>query len=79
MLFNILCGNSDDHARNHAAFWDGYAPALTPAYDFPTNGLPVEGRDGWYRLKQRVYLLQSLRFAKGRSDPVQAANLRVDS
>ena len=33
MLFNILCGNSDDHARNHAAFWNGSALALTPAYD----------------------------------------------
>jgi serine/threonine-protein kinase HipA len=33
MLFNILCGNTDDHARNHAAFWDGHTLALTPAYD----------------------------------------------
>lgn len=33
MVFNVLCGNTDDHARNHAAFWDGKAPALTPAYD----------------------------------------------
>lgn len=33
MLFNVLCGNTDDHARNHAAFWDGRALALTPAYD----------------------------------------------
>ena len=24
-VFNILCGNTDDHARNHAAFWDGAA------------------------------------------------------
>lgn len=23
IVFNILCGNTDDHARNHAAFWDG--------------------------------------------------------
>ena len=23
LVFNILCGNNDDHARNHAAFWDG--------------------------------------------------------
>ena len=23
IAFNILCGNTDDHARNHAAFWDG--------------------------------------------------------
>jgi len=33
MLFNILVGNTDDHARNHAFFWDGYQYTLTPAYD----------------------------------------------
>lgn len=33
IVFNILCGNTDDHARNHAAFWDGSQLALTPAYD----------------------------------------------
>jgi serine/threonine-protein kinase HipA len=33
MLFNILCGNTDDHARNHSAFWDGRNLTLTPAYD----------------------------------------------
>ncbi|MBU1426844.1 MAG: HipA domain-containing protein [Gammaproteobacteria bacterium] len=33
IVFNILCGNTDDHARNHAAFWDGKHLALTPAYD----------------------------------------------
>ena len=33
MVFNILCGNTDDHARNHSAFWDGHQLALTPAYD----------------------------------------------
>jgi len=33
LVFNILCGNTDDHARNHAAFWDGSALSLTPAYD----------------------------------------------
>ena len=33
MVFNILCGNTDDHARNHAAFWDGTSLRLTPAYD----------------------------------------------
>jgi serine/threonine-protein kinase HipA len=33
MLFNVLCGNTDDHARNHSAFWDGEKLALTPAYD----------------------------------------------
>ncbi|MFW5722696.1 MAG: type II toxin-antitoxin system HipA family toxin, partial [Desulfohalobiaceae bacterium] len=33
MVFNILCGNTDDHARNHAAFWDGTMLSLTPAFD----------------------------------------------
>ncbi|WP_454649711.1 type II toxin-antitoxin system HipA family toxin [Bradyrhizobium liaoningense] len=33
MVFNILCGNTDDHARNHAAFWNGKGLSLTPAYD----------------------------------------------
>lgn len=33
MVFNILCGNTDDHARNHAAFWNGKDLDLTPAYD----------------------------------------------
>ncbi|WP_104668478.1 type II toxin-antitoxin system HipA family toxin [Ensifer adhaerens] len=33
MCFNVLCSNTDDHARNHAAFWDGKLLALTPAYD----------------------------------------------
>lgn len=33
MVFNVLVGNTDDHARNHAAFWDGRHLRLTPAYD----------------------------------------------
>ena len=33
LVFNILSGNTDDHARNHAAFWDGEMLTLTPAYD----------------------------------------------
>jgi serine/threonine-protein kinase HipA len=38
LVFNILCGNTDDHARNHAAFWDGQQLSLTPAYDLcPQN------------------------------------------
>ena len=33
IVFNVLIGNTDDHARNHAAFWDGAQLTLTPAYD----------------------------------------------
>lgn len=38
LTFNILCGNTDDHARNHAAFWDGSMLTLTPAYDICPQG-----------------------------------------
>ncbi len=38
LVFNILCGNTDDHARNHAAFWDGKNLSLTPAYDICPQG-----------------------------------------
>jgi serine/threonine-protein kinase HipA len=38
ITFNVLVGNTDDHARNHAAFWDGDMLSLTPAYDIcPQN------------------------------------------
>lgn len=33
ITFNVLVSNIDDHARNHAAFWDGELLELTPAYD----------------------------------------------
>ena len=38
IVFNILTGNTDDHARNHAAFWDGEMLSLTPAYDICPQG-----------------------------------------
>jgi len=33
ILVSVLIGNTDDHARNIAAFWDGRLLELTPAYD----------------------------------------------
>jgi serine/threonine-protein kinase HipA len=59
LVFNVLSGNTDDHARNHAAFWDGAELTLTPAYDvcpLPRAGGEASqamaiGRDG-YRLSQ---------------------------
>ena len=38
IVFNILVGNTDDHARNHAAFWNGHLLTLTPAYDICPQG-----------------------------------------
>ena len=54
MLFNVLCGNTDDHARNHAAFWNGRGLSLTPAYDIcpqnrtggeATQAMLIDGQD----------------------------------
>ncbi len=54
IVFNILCGNTDDHARNHAAFWDGQQLRLTPAYDIcpqaragqeASQAMLIQGRD----------------------------------
>ena len=33
IVLNVCVSNTDDHARNHAAFWDGQQLTLTPAYD----------------------------------------------
>ena len=54
MTFNILVGNTDDRARNHAAFWDGEYLTLTPAYDIcpqsrtgreASQGMQIHGRE----------------------------------
>ncbi len=59
ITFNILVGNNDDHARNHAAFWGGAELTLTPAYDIcpqpraggETAQIMAIGEDG-YRMSQ---------------------------
>ncbi len=60
LVFNILCGNTDDHARNHAAFWDGASLSLTPAYDICPQGrtgneasqsMLISGRNNLSQLK----------------------------
>lgn len=33
VVMNVAVSNTDDHARNHAAFWNGHQYTLTPAYD----------------------------------------------
>jgi len=60
VVFNILCGNNDDHARNHAAFWDGKELTMTPAYDIcpqartgneSTQAMKIIGNNGYSQLK----------------------------
>lgn len=59
ITFNVLIGNTDDHARNHAALWDGDLLSISPAYDLcpqlrfggeASQGMII-GADG-YRLSQ---------------------------
>jgi len=41
LVFNVLIGNTDDHARNHSFFVEGASIRITPAYDvtpFPRAG-----------------------------------------
>lgn len=63
LTFNILCGNTDDHARNHAAFCEHRCVGLTPAYDIcpqiRTGGEASQGMsiDGRQRLSQLVHCL----------------------
>jgi serine/threonine-protein kinase HipA len=72
IAFNILCSNTDDHPRNHAAFWDGQALSLTPAYDLCPqlrSGGEADGdRQGWladepsrrlYRARFHLHALRS--------------------
>jgi serine/threonine-protein kinase HipA len=64
IVFNICTSNTDDHARNHAAFWDGADLALAPAYDLcpqPRSGNEASqamaiGRHGERRSKLRTCL-----------------------
>lgn len=54
VVFNIAIGNNDDHARNHAALWDGMSLELTPAFDLTPQPRSTDtsaqamaiGRDG---------------------------------
>lgn len=42
MLFNVLCGNVDAHAKNYSILFDGQAQVLAPLYDV-MNGDIYEG------------------------------------
>lgn len=63
LMFNILCGNTDDHARNHAAFWDGHQLSLTPGYDIcpqsrsggeATQAMLIRGGDRYSQIRSCI-------------------------
>ncbi len=74
LVFNILCGNTDDHARNHAAFWDGKDLSLTPAYDIcPQNragneasqAMLIHGNNNLSYLKSCIETAHNFLLSKG--------------
>jgi len=78
MAFNILIGNTDDHARNHALFWDGTAVSLTPAYDLciwpRAGGEASQAMDVGQQGKRATIanaLSECQRFGLSRDDAVQ--------
>lgn len=60
MIFNVICGNDDDHVRNHAVVYDmsQHRWRLSPAYDVvPTQGdLPSHLAMGVSHLDTRITL-----------------------
>lgn len=85
LVFNVLCGNTDDHARNHAAFWNGSSLALTPAYDIcpqsrtgqqASQAMLIRGRD---RSSQIATCVDAAGvFLLGRQDAIQIVNQQID-
>jgi serine/threonine-protein kinase HipA len=59
IVFNVCVGNTDDHARNHAAFWDGSALTLTPAYD-----ICPQTRSGGEAVQAMAYNTDGNRFSQ---------------
>lgn len=73
LVFNILSGNNDDHARNHAAFWDGQQLSLTPAYDIcpqarsgniASQAMLISGNDNRSQLKLCLDIAHQFQLSK---------------
>ncbi len=84
IVFNILCGNTDDHARNHAAFWDGKNLALTPAYDIcpqarvgqqASQAMLIQGRERSSQVA--VCIAAAANFLLSRSEAIDIVNAQV--
>lgn len=86
LVFNILVGNTDDHARNHAAFWDGASLALTPAYDLcpqarsgneASQAMLITGDDGMSQLVVCRSAAANFRLSAGQADRIIAGQVGV--
>lgn len=78
LVFNVLSGNTDDHARNHAAFYDGNTLSLTPAYDIcpqarsggeATQAMLIYDNNRYSQLKE--CLLASSQFLLSKAEAIE--------
>lgn len=85
IVFNILCGNTDDHARNHAAFWDGAMLTLTPAYDIcpqgrtgqeATQAMLISGNDRMSRIVSCLHAAHHFQLSEGEAIALVEGQLR---
>lgn len=86
LVFNILCGNTDDHARNHAAFWDGETLNLTPAYDIcpqgrtggeATQAMLIHGDNRMSRIKSALDAAPQFLLSRAKAREIFEAQKRV--
>lgn len=85
LVCNVLVGNSDDHARNHAAFWDGSYLTLTPAYDIcpqsrtgheASQAMLIHGRER--RSQLSVCLASCAKYHLSREEALQIVSRQID-
>lgn len=85
LVCNILVGNSDDHARNHAAFWDGAYLTLTPAYDIcpqsrtgneASQAMLIHGRER--RSQLSVCLASCAKYHLSREEALQIVSRQIE-
>lgn len=86
LVFNVLCGNTDDHARNHAAFLGGEGLTLTPAYDIcpqaragneAGQAMSIVGGDNKSRLDVCLRAAPSFLLSAGESQAIAEAQVEV--
>jgi serine/threonine-protein kinase HipA len=86
IVFNILCGNTDDHARNHAAFWDGQQLRLTPAYDIcpqarsgqeASQAMLIQGRDRHSQINTCLQAAHHFLLSRLEAEQIAAHQVRV--
>lgn len=80
LIFNILIGNNDDHARNYSAFWDGSSLELTPAYDIcpqhrvgleATQAMAIEGvRGNFSTLKNAISVCENFQLSSEQAEKI---------